>query len=152
MSVPISRIEGTESTAFNLGRTSEINRDEIKFAKFITKIRQRFAHLFTDLLKIQLLLKGIIKEEDWFDIKDNLDYVWTKDSHYVELKQNEILRERLEVLSQMDEYIGKYFSNEWTRKNVLRQTDEEIREIDNQIRQETDVDPDDAPINPDLIN
>ena len=115
LNVPISRIEGTESTAFNLGRTSEINRDEIKFAKFITRLRQRFSELFTDLLRVQLLLKGIIKEEDWFDIKDSIDYVWTKDSHYVELKENEILRERLEVLSQLDEYIGKYFSNDWVR-------------------------------------
>ena len=152
LNVPISRIEGTESTAFNLGRTSEINRDEIKFAKFITRIRQRFSELFTDLLRVQLLLKGIIKEEDWFDIKDSIDYVWTKDSHYVELKENEILRERLEVLSQLDEYIGKYFSNEWVRKNLLRQTDAEIRELDSQIKRETGTDPDDAEINPDLLD
>ena len=152
LNVPISRIEGTESTAFNLGRTSEINRDEIKFAKFITRLRQRFSELFTDLLRVQLLLKGIIKEEDWFDIKDSIDYVWTKDSHYVELKENEILRERLEVLSQLDEYIGKYFSNEWVRKNLLRQTDAEIRELDSQIKRETGTDPDDAEINPDLLD
>ena len=152
LNVPISRIEGTESTAFNLGRTSEINRDEIKFAKFITRLRQRFSELFTDLLRVQLLLKGIIKEEDWFDIKDSIDYVWTKDSHYVELKENEILRDRLEVLSQLDEYIGKYFSNEWVRKNLLRQTDAEIRELDSQIKRETGTDPDDAEINPDLLD
>ena len=152
LNVPISRIEGTESTAFNLGRTSEINRDEIKFAKFITRLRQRISELFTDLLRVQLLLKGIIKEEDWFDIKDSIDYVWTKDSHYVELKENEILRERLEVLSQLDEYIGKYFSNEWVRKNLLRQTDAEIRELDSQIKRETGTDPDDAEINPDLLD
>ena len=131
LNIPISRIEGTEQTAFNLGRTSEINRDEIKFAKFITRLRQRFSALFTDILRIQLLLKGIIKEEDWFGIKDTIEYVWTQDSHYVELKDNEILRERLEVLSQLDEYIGKYFSNEWVRKNLLRQTDEEIKQLDN---------------------
>ena len=151
LNVPISRIEGTEPTSFNLGRTSEINRDEIKFSKFISKIRHRFSALFTDLLRVQLLLKGIIKEEDWANIKDGIDYLWTKDSHYEELKQNEILTARLEVLSSMDEYIGKYVSNVWVRKNVLRQTDEEITDIDRQIKIETGVDPDDADINPDLI-
>ena len=151
LNVPISRIEGTEQTAFNLGRTSEINRDEIKFSKFISKIRHRFSALFTDILRVQLLLKGIIKEEDWFEIKESLDYIWTKDSHYEELKNNEILRERYEILSTLDEYIGKYVSNEWVRKNVLRQTDSEIEEIDRQIRKETGQDPDDTEINPDLI-
>ena len=127
LNVPISRIEGTEQTAFNLGRATEINRDEVKFGKYIAKLRHRFSHLFTDLLKIQLLLKGIINEEDWFDIKDNLDYVWTKDSHFSELKNNEIIRERFEILAQAEEYIGKYISNDWVKKNILQQTDEEIK-------------------------
>ena len=151
LNVPISRIEGTEQTAFNLGRTSEINRDEIKFSKFISKIRHRFSALFTDILRIQLLLKGIIKEDDWFEIKESIDYIWTKDSHYDELKTNEILRERFEILSTLDEYIGKYVSNEWVRKKILHQTDDEIAEINRQIRQETGQDPDDKDINPDLI-
>ena len=151
LNIPISRIEGTEQTAFNLGRTSEINRDEIKFSKFINKIRHRFSALFTDLLRIQLLLKGIIKEEDWANIKDGIDYLWTKDSHYEELKTNEIMRERFEMLSSMDEYIGRYVSNEWIRKKVLHQTEDEIAEIDAQIKRETGVDPDDVDINPDLI-
>jgi len=136
LNVPISRIEGTEQTAFNLGRTSEINRDEIKFSKYITRIRNRFISLFTDLLKIQLILKGIIKEEDWEEIKDGIDYVWTRDSHYVELKENEIYRERFEIMQSMEEYIGKYVSNEWVRKNILRQTDEDIKEINKQIDRE----------------
>jgi len=152
LNIPISRIEGTESTSFNLGRTSEINRDEIKFAKFISRLRQRFSSLFTDLLRVQLLLKGVIKEDDWYEIKDAIEYVWTKDSHYAELKQNEILRERLEVLSSLDEYIGKYYSNEWVRKNVLRQSEDEIKELDRQIKDETGTDPDDAEINPDLLD
>ena len=150
LNIPISRIEGTESTAFNLGRTSEINRDEIKFSKFISKIRHRFSTLFTDLLRVQLLLKGIIKETDWEEIKDSLDYAWTRDSHYIELKQNEIMRERFEILSGLDEYVGKYISDEWVRKNVLRQTDEEIKDIRAQIKRETDVDPDDFEYNPDI--
>ena len=150
LNIPISRIEGTESTAFNLGRTSEINRDEKKFAKFIARIRHRFSSLFTDLLRVQLLLTGIIKEDDWHKIKDDLEYIWTKDSHYAELKQNEIMRERFEILSGIDEYVGKYVSDEWVRKNVLRQTDEDIKEIDKQIKKETGVEPDEFEYNPDL--
>ena len=150
LNVPISRIEGTESTSFNLGRTSEISRDEIKFAKFIARIRHRFSALFTDLLRVQLILKKIIKEDDWQDIKDSLEYIWTKDSHYAELKQNEIMRERFEILSGVDEYVGKYISDEWVRKNILRQTDEEIKTIDAQIKKETGTEPDDFEYNPDL--
>ena len=150
LNIPISRIEGTESTAFNLGRTSEINRDEIKFSKFISKIRQRFSLLFTELLRTQLVLKNIITDDYWQEIDDYIEYIWTRDSHYVELKQNEIMRERFEILSGMDEYVGKYISDEWVRKNVLRQTDEEIKEIDKQIKKETGVDPDDFEYNPDI--
>ncbi|MDP7368160.1 MAG: portal protein [Candidatus Pacebacteria bacterium] len=136
LSVPISRIEGTEQTAFNLGRASEINRDEIKFAKFIAKLRHRFSHLFTDLLRIQLILKGIINEEDWFEIKDDIDYIWTIDSHFSELKNNEIIRERFEILQTMEEYIGKFISKEWVQKNILKQTDEDIKEMQKQIDKE----------------
>ena len=152
LNIPISRIEGTDSTAFNLGRSTEINRDEVKFSKFISRLRQRFSSLFTDLLRVQLLLKGIIKEDDWYEIKDSIEFIWTRDSYFAELKQNEILRERLEVLSSLDEYIGKYYSNEWVRKNVLRQSEDEIDEMDKQIKIETGVEPDDATINPDLLD
>ena len=141
LSVPISRIEGTEQTAFNLGRATEINRDEIKFTKFISRLRHRFSHLFTDLLRIQLLLKGIINEEDWFDIKDNIDYIWTRDSHFSELKNNEILRERFEILATMEEYIGKYISHEWVRKNILHLTDDDIEEMQKQIDKEKEEEP-----------
>jgi hypothetical protein len=132
LSVPICSIEGTEQTAFNLGRASEINRDEIKFAKFIAKLRHRFSHLFTDLLRIQLILKGIINEEDWFEINDDIDYIWTIDSHFSELKNNEIIRERFEILQTMEEYIGKFISKEWVQKNILKQTDEDIKEMQKQ--------------------
>ena len=81
-------------------------------------------------------LKGIINEEDWFDIKDNLDYIWTKDSHFAELKNNEILRERFEILAQAEEYIGKYISNDWVKKNILQQTDEEIKDQQAQMDKE----------------
>ena len=101
-------------------------------------------------MKIQLILKGIIREEDWFDIKDTLDYVWTRDSHFTELKNNELYRERFELLQSMDEYIGKYVSDKWVRKNVLQQTDDEMAQIDKDIKK-GGGDPDDFTINPDLI-
>ncbi len=151
LNVPISRIEGTEQTAFNLGRASEINRDEIKFAKFIAKLRHRFATMFVDLLRIQCLLKGIIKETDWYDIRDNLEFIWTKDSHYAELKNNEVLRERMELLQMVDEYAGKFFSDQWIRKRILRLTDEEIEQINKDNKKAGLGDPDDFEINPDLV-
>ncbi len=151
LNVPISRIEGTEQTSFNLGRASEINRDEIKFAKFVAKLRHRFSQMFVDLLRIQLLLKGIIKEEDWYDIKDNLEFIWTKDSHYAELKNNEILRERMELLQMVDEYSGKFVSDDWIRKRILRMTDDEIEQINKDNRQAGKGDPDDFDIDPNLV-
>ena len=151
LNVPISRIEGTEQTSFNLGRASEINRDEIKFAKFIAKLRHRFSQMFVDLLRVQLILKGIIKEEDWFDIKDNLEFIWTKDSHYAELKNNEILRERMELLQMVDEYSGKFVSDDWIRKRILRMTDDEIEQINKDNRQAGKGDPDDFDIDPNLV-
>ena len=151
LNIPISRIEGTEQTAFNLGRSSEINRDEIKFAKFVAKLRHRFSALFTDLLRIQLLLKGIIGEKDWGDIAENLEYIWTKDSHYAELKNNEILRERMELLQMVDEYSGKFVSDQWIRKRILRLTDEEIEQINRDNKKAGLGDPDDFEINPDLV-
>ena len=97
-----------------------------------------------------MVLKNIITDDYWQDIDDYIEYIWTRDSHYVELKQNEIMRERFEILSGMDEYVGKYISDEWIRKNVLRQTDEEIKDIKAQIKKETDTDPDDFEYNPDI--
>jgi hypothetical protein len=109
--------------------------------------------LFTDLLRIQLLLKGIINEEDWFEIRDDIDYVWTKDSHFAELKNNEILRERFEILQTMEEYIGKYVSQDWVRKNILHQSDEEIKEMQKQIDKEKEEEPvDDDDVDSDDID
>jgi len=136
LNVPISRIEGTDSTQFNLGRASEITRDEVKFGKFISRLRHRFSHLFTDLLRVQLILKGIIKEEDWWEVKDRVRYLWAKDSHFVELKNSEIMRDRFELVSMAEEYVGKYISAEYLRKNILQQSDEQIKEINKQIETE----------------
>jgi len=136
LNVPISRIEGTDSTQFNLGRASEITRDEVKFGKFVGRLRHRFSTLFTDLLRVQLILRGIIKEEDWWEVKDRIRYIWAKDSHFMELKNSEIMRDRMELVSMAEEYVGNYISKEYLRKNILQQTDEQMKEIDKQIAAE----------------
>ena len=136
LNVPISRIEGTDSTQFNLGRASEITRDEVKFGKFINRLRHKFSYLFCDLLRVQLILKGIIKEEDWIAIRDRIDYIWAKDSHFMELKSSEIMRDRFELVSMAEEYVGKYISAEYLRKNILQQSEEQIKEIDKQMAAE----------------
>ena len=133
MNVPISRIEGTDSTQFNLGRASEITRDEVKFGKFITRLRHKFSHLFCDLLRVQLILKGIIKEEDWVDMRDRIRYIWAKDSHFMELKNSEVLRDRFELAAQAEEYVGKYISKEYLRKSILQQTSEQVEALDKQM-------------------
>ena len=133
LNVPISRIEGTDSTQFNLGRASEITRDEVKFGKFITRLRHKFSHLFCDLLRVQLILKGIIKEEDWVDMRDRIRYIWAKDSHFMELKNSEVLRDRFELAAQAEEYVGKYISKEYLRKSILQQTSEQVEALDKQM-------------------
>ena len=141
MNVPISRIEGADSTSFNLGRASEITRDEVKFGKFIGRLRHRFSVLFTDLLRVQLILRGIIKEEDWWEVKDRIRYIWAKDSHFMELKNSEIMRDRFELVSMAEEYVGNYISKEYLRKNILQQSDEQIKEIDKQMAAEKPEEP-----------
>jgi hypothetical protein len=143
LNVPISRIEGTDSTSFNLGRASEITRDEVKFGKFVGRLRHRFSHLFTGLLRVQLILRGIIKEEDWWEVKDRIRYNWAKDSHFMELKNSEIMRDRFELVSMAEEYVGRYISAEYLRKNILQQSDEQIKEIDKQIAAEKPEEPED---------
>jgi len=143
LNVPVNRLE--QEAQFSLGRTSEITRDEVKFKKFIDRLRKRFSDLFMQLLKTQLLLKGIITEADWKDWKESIAFNFIEDNYFSELKQSEMLRERFDMLSSLDEYVGKYISNEWIRKNVLRQTDDEIEEIQKQIDQETKDGENDTP-------
>ncbi len=131
LNVPISRMES--ETQFNVGRASEITRDEVKFSKFIARLRNRFSELFNILLERQLLLKGVITKEEWKELKANIHYDFLRDNHFTELKDAEILRDRISLLRDMDEFVGKYYSTEWVRKNVLHQTDEDIKEIDKQI-------------------
>jgi len=134
LNVPVSRLETDNS--FNLGRASEITRDELKFSKFISRLRYRFSELFHIILEKQLLLKGIITKQEWNDIKGKIYYDFLEDNHFSELKNAEIMRERLSTLRDLDEYVGKYYSVEWVRKNILMQSEEEIEEIEQQIADE----------------
>ena len=134
LNVPISRLES--ESGFNLGKAAEISRDELKFTKFVQRLRKRFTQVFADILKTQLVLKGIITIEDWAKIGSHIQYDYLKDGYFAELKEAEILRERLSLAQEVSPYIGKYYSVEYIRKRVLRQSDEDIIEIDNQIAQE----------------
>ena len=127
LNVPINRLE--QEAQFSLGRSSEISRDELKFQKFIDRLRARFAHLFMGILKTQLILKGIVTDQDWLDMKEKIIVDFMRDNHFTELKDAEILRERIQTLDQMNQYIGDYFSKEWVMKNVLRFTDDDIEQM-----------------------
>ena len=134
LNVPVNRLE--QEAQFSLGRSTEISRDEVKFQKFINRLRKKFAWLFLDLLKTQLILKGVITEKDWVEIKEDISVDYIKDSHFSELKDSEILRDRLELLTELDQFVGTYFSRSWVRKNILMQTDEEIQDLAKQIEDE----------------
>lgn len=134
LGVPSTRLDA--GGGFNLGRSSEILRDELKFTRFVGRLRKRFSQMFTDMLKTQLILKNIVTPEDWTKISDHIQYDFLYDNHFADLKKNEILNDKLAVISAMDPYIGKYFSVEYVRKTVLGQSDTEIVEIDKQIKKE----------------
>ena len=127
LNVPINRLE--QEAQFSLGRSSEITRDELKFQKFIDRLRRRFSQLFINILKKQLLLKGIITEEDWDNWKSDIIIEYAKDNHFTELKDAEILREKLQSLDQVTNYVGEYFSKEWVMKNILHFSDEDIEKM-----------------------
>jgi hypothetical protein len=134
LNVPTSRLEASQG--FNLGRASEITRDELKFTKFVQRLRKKFTELFNDILRTQLVLKGIIAEEDWYTVRDCLQYDFLQDGHFAELKQTELLRERLALANEMRDYIGKFFSVDYVRKHVLKQNEREIEDMDKQIKKE----------------
>ena len=149
LGVPESRL--ASSSGFNLGRSSEILRDEIKFTKFVGRMRKRFSGIFHDMLKTQLLLKNIVSMEDWDVISEHIQYDYVYDNHFSELKENELMNERVATLTALEPYVGRYFSADYIRRNVLKQKDEEIIEIDKQIKKEIKdgVIPDpNAPVDP----
>lgn len=134
LNVPISRLE--QSSGFSLGRSSEITRDEIKFNKFINKIRSKFSNLFISILRVQLVLKGIVREEEWDEISQDVRFDFTEDNHFSEMKNAEILQNRIAILNDLVPYIGEFYSKKWVRKNVLMQTDADIEEIDKENKTE----------------
>jgi hypothetical protein len=133
LSVPRTRLE------FGMGRASEISRDELKFMKFIDRLRNKFNELFKTLLKTQCLLKGIMTEEEWIKIEHDIKFEYARDNYFAELKEYEILNERMGILRDVNEYVGKYYSVEWIRKNILRQTDKEISQMDKEIASEREA-------------
>ena len=139
LNVPISRLESESN--FSLGRSTDITRDELKFTKFIQKLRKKFVHLFTDILKTQLLLKGVISLEDWDIMKEHIQYDFLKDGHFAELKEAELLNDRISTLQNIESYIGTFFSKEYVLKHVLRMNDAEIAEMRDQIASEAEKDP-----------
>ena len=134
LNVPPSRMDG--EGGFNLGRSSEILRDEVKFSKFVGRLRKRFSRMFIDMLKTQLLLKNIVTPEDWEIMSEHIQFDFLYDNHFTELKEAELMTERLGLLATVEPYVGRYYSQDWVRRNVLRQTDEDILEQDKIIKKE----------------
>lgn len=138
LNVPVTRLD--PSQAVSIGRSTEITRDELKFSKFIDKLRNKFSQLFDDAMRVQLVLKGVCTAEEWDDFKENISYDFLKDNNFVELKEAELLQERLGILAIIDQYSGKYYSKKWISENVLRLNEEEILEMEKQIAEEDSED------------
>jgi len=136
LNVPVSRLEASQG--FNLGRSSEISRDELKFTKFVGRLRKKFTELFNDLLRTQLIIKGIIAETEWPAIRDAIFYDFLQDGHFAELKNSEMMRERLNLAREVRDYIGKYYSVAYVRKHILKQTESEMKQMDAEIKKEID--------------
>ena len=137
LNVPESRMESESS--FNIGRSAEITRDEVKFQKFIVRLRKKFTDLFNDLLKTQLILKGVISIDEWSEFKEHIQYTFIADNYFSEMKEKEVMNERMALLAQMDPFVGKYFSVEYMRRYILKQTDAEFGEIDEQMTAEIEA-------------
>lgn len=138
LNVPVTRLD--PSQAVSIGRSTEITRDELKFAKFVDKLRRKFSELFDQALRIQLVLKGICTEEEWKDFKESVYFDFIKDNNFVELKEAELMQERLGILAIIDQYSGKYYSKKWIQQHVLRLNDQEIEEMEEEIQEERQID------------
>ena len=139
LNVPVSRLE--PATGFSMGRSTEITRDELKFTKFVQRLRKKFTELFNDFLKTQLILKGIIADEDWSVIQANIKYDFLQDGHFAEIKESEMLKDRVLLADSLEKYVGKYFSQEYIRKFVFKQSEKEIKEQDKLIKSEGPYEP-----------
>jgi len=144
MNVPYSRLEAQSGGLVGLGRTTEVTRDELKFNKFITKIRNKFSRIFDEALETQLVLKGICTKEEWVEFRDAIYFEYKKDNNFTELRDAELLQNRLQLLGLVDPYVGRYYSQEWVKKNVLQLTDDDIKEMQKQIDSEPEPQPMDA--------
>lgn len=150
LNVPTSRLKG--DSQFTFGRSGEITRDEVKFSKFVNRLRNKFSELFLEILRRQLILKNIIDPTEWDEFRQKIRFKFSQDNYFAELKESEILRDRVSLLRDMDDYAGSYWSHEWIRRHVLKQSDEEMKEIDKQVdeeagdpRWEPPIDPNAAP-------
>jgi len=131
LNVPISRLQ--QQSGLNFGRAAEITRDELKFTKFIGKLRRQFSQVFSDLLKTQLILKGVLTEQDWKEMHNDVEYHFSQDAYYTESKEQEIIRSRAELVGQMDPFVGKYITKKYVQKNILRFTDEEVADMEEEM-------------------
>jgi hypothetical protein len=137
LNVPISRLDPQVGAGImGVGKTTEVTRDEVKFSKFINRLRNKFSRIFDDALRIQLSLKGICTVEEWEDFKESIYYDYKKDNNFAEMREAEVLRERVLTATQLDPFIGRYYSSKWIKKNVLRMTNEEIEEMEKEIEEE----------------
>jgi len=141
LNVPVSRLEPNDGGLMGLGRSTEVTRDEVKFAKFVHRLRNKFSQLFDHALKIQCVLKGICSSEEWDEFREQIYYDYIKDNNFTELRDAELLRERVNTATMMEPFIGRYFSSRWVKKNVLQMTDEEIEKMQKEIEEEGPVTP-----------
>ena len=141
LNVPVSRLEPNDGGLMGLGRSTEVTRDEVKFAKFVQRLRNKFSQLFDHALKIQCVLKGICSSEEWDEFREEIYYDYIKDNNFTELRDAELLRERINTATMMEPFIGRYFSSTWVKKNVLQMTDEEIEKMQKEIEEEGPVTP-----------
>jgi len=149
LNVPVTRM--LPQDGFNMGRAAEITRDEVKFYKYIERLRSRFGHIFLSILRVQCILKGILTEEDWNEISPSIELEYNRDSYFTELKESEILTNRLQMLNSIQPLIGTYFSNNYVKKNILRMSDEEIIKMDNEIQVELAQQPQQSMLPPEEI-
>jgi hypothetical protein len=134
LNVPTNRLE--QDSPFSMGRATEITRDELKFQKFINRLRKKFSHVFMDMLKTQLISKAVVNENEWKEISQDIRVDFMQDNHFYELKHAELVQDRLNLLRDMNDYVGRYYSEQWVRRNILQQTDEQITEMDKEIKKE----------------
>ena len=139
LNVPASRLDTNSGSMMGLGRTTEVTRDEVKFSKFVNRLRNKFSQIFDHALKIQLVLKGVCTTEEYEDFREQIYYDFIKDNNFTEMRDAELLRERVNTATMLDPFIGKYYSAAWVRKNVLQMTDEEIEQMEKEIEEEGPV-------------